>query len=59
MYKFKANMNSDILLHTAAIFFSIEPLSKTGYWLGVYHGCFHLQGLPKAVRNTNRARITK
>ena len=40
----KANMNSYIQLQTAAIFFSIEPLSKTGYWLGVCHGWFHLQG---------------
>ena len=27
----KANMNSYILLQMAAIFFSIEPFSKTGY----------------------------
>ena len=24
----------------AAIFFSIEPISETGYWLGVCHGYF-------------------
>ena len=27
----KANMNSYVLLQMAAIFFSVEPLSKTGY----------------------------
>ena len=31
-------MDSDIPLQTAAIFFSIEPESETGYWLGVCHG---------------------
>ena len=31
-------MNSDKLLHTAAIFFSDELLSETGYWLDVCHG---------------------
>ena len=35
---FKADMKSDILLQTAAIFFSIEPISKTGHWLGICHG---------------------
>ena len=35
---FKADMNSDIPLQTAAIFFSDELLSETGYWLGVRHG---------------------
>ena len=35
----KANMNSDIQLQTAAIFFfSDELLSETGYWLCVCHG---------------------
>ena len=34
----KADMNSYILLQTAAIFFSNELLSETGYWLGVCHG---------------------
>ena len=55
----KANMNSYILLQTAAIFFSIEPLSKTGYWQGVCHGWFHLQGLTRGVKNASRMRITK
>ena len=32
---FKADMKSYILLQTAAVFFSIEHISKTGYWLGV------------------------
>ena len=31
----KANMNSDIPLQTAVIFFSNKPLSETGYWQGV------------------------
>ena len=35
---FKANMKSYIPLETAAIFFSCEPISKTGYWLGVCYG---------------------
>ena len=42
---FKVDMNSDKLLQTAAIFFSIEPLSKTWYWLDVCHGWFYLHGL--------------
>ena len=48
---FKANMNSDIQLQTAAIFFSDELLSETGYWLGVCHGWFHLHRLPLAARS--------
>ena len=53
-------MNSYILLQMAAIFFfSIEPLSKTGYRLGVCHGWFHLQGLTGGVKNASRVRITK
>ena len=32
---------------------------SNGYWLGVYYGLFHFQGLPRAVRNASRARITK
>ena len=43
----KAYMNIDILLQTAAIFFSNELLSETGYWLGWCH--FH--GLPLAARS--------
>ena len=50
---FKANMNRYIQLQTAAIFFSIEPLPKTGYWLGVFHGWFHLQGLTGGVKNAS------
>ena len=34
----KADMNSAILLQTAAILFSYELLSETRYWLGVCHG---------------------
>ena len=44
---------------TAAIFFSIEPWSKTGYWLGVCHGWFHFHGLARVARNAKQARITK
>ena len=40
-------------------FFSIEPLSKTRYWLGVCHDWFHLQGLTRGVKNASRVRITK
>ena len=57
--KLKADMKSYILLQTTAIFFSIELISKTGYWIRVCHGWFHLQGLSRAVRNASRARITK
>ena len=32
-------------------YFSIETWSKTGYWLGVCHGCYHLHGLTQAARN--------
>ena len=39
--------------------FFIEPIYKIGNMLGVCHGWFHLQGLPRAVRNASRARITK
>ena len=38
---------------------SIELISKTGYWLRVCRGWFYLLGLPRAVRNASRARITK
>ena len=41
-------MSSDIPRQTAAIFFSIEPLSKTEYWLGVCHGWLNLHGLLRA-----------
>ena len=44
-------MNSYIPLQTAAIFFSDDILSETGYWLGVCHGWFHLHGLPLAARS--------
>ena len=37
----------------------IETLSKTGYWLRVCHGWFHLQRLPRPVRNASRAIITQ
>ena len=56
-----ANMNS-LYMYTAvngSHIFSIEPLSKTGYWLGVCHGWFHLQGLTGGVKNASRVRITK
>ena len=34
--------------------FSCEPFSKTGYWLGVCYGWFHLHGLTRAARSENR-----
>ena len=40
----KADINSDIQLETASIF-SIEPLSKTGYRLGVFLIDFICMGL--------------
>ena len=55
----KADMNSDILLQTAAIFFSNELLSETGYWLSVCHGWFHLHGLPQAARSGSEVYKTK
>ena len=55
----KAHMNRNILYNSVAIFLSSEPFSETGYWLGVCHGWFHLQGLTRAVRNTFGARITE
>ena len=48
----KADMKSNIFLHMAAIV-SIEPITKTGFWLGVCHGLFHLQGLYRADRNAS------
>ena len=50
----KANMKSYIQLETAAVFFSCEPISKTGYRLGVYYGWFHLHGITRAARSENR-----
>ena len=47
-------MNSKISLGTAAIFFSSESLSKTGYCLGLCQRQFHLHGLTRHVRNANR-----
>ena len=37
-------------------YFSIEPLhvSKTGYWLGICHGWYHLHGLPRAAKEWKR-----
>ena len=34
--------------------FKLAPLSKTGYWLGVCHGWFHLHGLTRPARSANR-----
>ena len=39
-YIIRAKVIRYIPLETAVIFFSSEPSSKTGYWLGVCHGCF-------------------
>ena len=47
----KAYMKSYIQLEMAAIFFSSEPLSKTGYDLEVCHGWLHLHGLTRPVMN--------
>ena len=47
---FKANMKSYKQLEI----FSCEPISKTGYWLGVCYGWFHLHGLAWAARSENR-----
>ena len=47
----KADVNSDKLLQTAAIFFTNKLLSETGYLLGVCRGGFHLHGLPLAARS--------
>ena len=35
-------------------FFVSQSLSKTGFWLGVCHGWFHLHGLTRPVRSANR-----
>ena len=35
-------------------YFSSEPLSKTGYLLGVCYGRFRLHGLTRAARSENR-----
>ena len=48
----KADMESYIPLETAAISFS-EPISKTGYELGVCHGWYHLHGQTRAARIKN------
>ena len=50
---FKADLNSDIPLEMAVLI-SSEPLSKTGYWLSVCHGWFHLHGLTRDARSANR-----
>ena len=39
--------------------FSCEPISKTGYWLGVCYGWFHLHWLTRAARSEIYKRITK
>ena len=38
MVEVKLDMNRYRQRETADIFFSIEPISKIGYWLGVWHG---------------------
>ena len=47
----KAKVSVILPMETAAIFFSREPLSKTGYWLGVCHGWFHLHWHPRSIRS--------
>ena len=50
-----AKLNSYIPLETAQLyFFSSEPFSKTGYWLGICHGWFQLHGLTRASRSENQ-----
>ena len=46
----KAKLIHYIPLKRSAIFF----LAKTGYWLGVCHGWFHLHGITRATRSDNR-----
>ena len=50
----KDDMKSYIPLETATIFFLANLFSKTGYWLGVCHGWFHLHELTRAARSENR-----
>ena len=47
------------ILLTTADQSHIFSISKTEHWRAVCHGWFHAQGLPRAVRNASRARITK
>ena len=43
-----------VINHWKQPYFSCEPISKTGYWLGVCHGWFHLHGLTRATRSESR-----
>ena len=54
----KADMKRYIQCETTTIFF-FEPNSKTGFWLGVCQGWFHLHGLARDSRNTKQARTTQ
>ena len=36
------------------LYYSIEPLSVTGYWLGVCHGWFHFHGLTRTGQSAKR-----
>ena len=47
-------MKSVIPLAMAAIFFSSEPLSETGYWLGYVMVDLILHGLTRPVRSANQ-----
>ena len=47
------HIKADIKSYIRLPYFSIKAISKTGYWLGVCHGSFHWQGLPRADRNAN------
>ena len=46
----KGNMNSDILLETAAIFFLSNLFSKTLYWQSVRNCWVHFHGLTREER---------
>ena len=50
-------MKSYIPLEKAAIFFSCEPLSKPGYYLGVCHGRLYLRAY--STCNEREPKITK
>ena len=52
-------MRNYIQRDSAAIFFSVESLTKTGHCLGVCHGGFHLHGLARGTRTKCKRKNTK
>ena len=50
-YPTKRQLGSTTLINKLYIYFSSEPLSKTGYWVIVCYGWFHLHRLPRAARS--------